>query len=53
MTDEEKRKLGQFGYQPKEEKRGYQPTDSKPIKSEAAQNVVKSNGNVAQKSSET
>jgi hypothetical protein len=52
MTDEEKRKLGQFGYQPKEE-RGYQPSNSKPQKSETSQNVVKSNGNVAQKNNET
>ncbi|MBR1711358.1 MAG: hypothetical protein IJ719_21480 [Clostridia bacterium] len=49
MTEEEKRKIGQFGYQPREEQRGYQPSNSKPSNSEAAKATVKSDGNVAQK----
>ncbi len=49
MTEEEKRKIGQFGYQPREEQRGYQPSNSKPQNSEAAKATVKSDGNVAQK----
>ena len=48
MTDEERRKLGQFGFQPREEHRGYQPKDSKPQKIQSSGNNVKSDGNVAQ-----
>lgn len=48
MTEEERRNLGRFGYQPREEHRGYQPTESNPQKAESASNVVKSNGNVEQ-----
>ena len=48
MTEEERRKLGQFGYQPIEEHRGYQPKESNHQKTEPASNVVKSNGNVEQ-----
>lgn len=48
MTEEERRNLGRFGYQPREEHRGYQPTESNPPKAESASNVVKSNGNVEQ-----
>ncbi len=51
MTNEEKRKIGQFGYQPREEQRGYQPSNSRPQNSETTKNTIKSDGNVAQKKS--
>ncbi|MBQ7264810.1 MAG: hypothetical protein IJS61_01780 [Firmicutes bacterium] len=49
MTEAEKRKLGQYGYQPTEEQRGYQPSNCKPENQGKSKDVVKSNGNVAQK----
>ena len=49
MTEEEKRRISQYGYQPREEQRGYQPSDSKPKSSDTSNNTIKSDGNVAQK----
>ena len=48
MTEEDRRKLGQFGYQPREEHRVSQQKESNSQKAEAASNAVKSNGNVEQ-----
>jgi hypothetical protein len=49
MIDETKKKMEKFGYQPKEEHRGYQPSNAEPQKTRDANDTVKSDGNIAQK----
>ena len=46
MTEQERRKLGQFGYKPQEQ-RGYKPDESKP-QPQSDKNTMQSTGNVSQ-----
>ena len=50
MSGEEERRISQYGYQPLEEKRGFQPSNQKPQSPQPnhSEVTIQSNGNVAQ-----